>query len=924
MNVEELGMNIDIDPTSGSLWNQLKVKLDEELIEDQVTQVRYLMKDKISPEAFEELQKPNELLTYLENNMDAEEAWTIVEHVFRITKDHFLFETKSIADILSTYRQARVQCTTSSFLGRADDVSFVLKELNKDECKGVWIHGFGGLGKSSLAGEVYATLSIRGAEVTWVDMKWINSPLIFARRILELAVKTNVISSDLNVLLETIIFSETSDRCILLDNIEDVLTKNHDETIKVLNKCLEKSPVKVKWIVTCRLPPNHNGPVKLDGKMSLMQLKPLNETTSTQLLKLRAKPKIVSEDDITSTLKYTGGNPLAINLVGKLVKDDVPFVMIESRIKSGEIAEILDAAYNSLDDRARKKLVELSVVGTSNFDANIARAIWNISFHDTVLILMDLTTRHLIQRNDRNITSKGHIELNYCTHPLVACCLEDKQASINMEESQLNFFIHVFKESEKDAEELDVDYLMSRSAILKKSGLCSAMLRVLSTQKFTTSRPLTFTECKFVSQITEVFHVSIDEKSRLYDNVINNSLNKNPPVFWRVEKMAMFIDDKQTDNAAKVLAVIESDLTNNEHVENFTMGIFWYHKGRYFRLMKKFYDALRCLDRALDYFKDFKDNVRCAETLNAKGNVFFDNSEYEKAKKAHEDARNVLKAHVKTDHHPDMSTYDFNIGTVCLAYAEQKRRLHNTIDNETRELYETAVKSFNESLKKDIIMGLDKSSQYSTKLDNTANCYFYLGHLKEAISKMKEFVEITDSLVPSFRKLTAYFRAGKTYMDWYYDSNKENNRQLLKETAECFNKVEIILNDHPDLDLNLENKKSFLKYYRSLIQNFSKHRRTSIEYFLERYEKNTLHTTDTSSDSSEYTSSSPESSYNHSDEAIGDCENNDIDRCDGIEFPEMEKRESAQFERNLPLGMASMYVTSFQTKKRAHSASESD
>ncbi|KAL4235563.1 hypothetical protein ACF0H5_003959 [Mactra antiquata] len=911
--MEELDMDIDIDPISDSLWNQLKMKLDEELIEDQVTQMRYLLMDKISPEAFEELQTPNELLTYLENNMDAEEAWTIVEHVFRITKDHFLFETKSISDILSTYRQARAKCTTSSLLGRADDVRFVLKELNRDECKGVWIHGFGGLGKTSLASEVCATLSIRGAEVTWVDTKWINSPLILARRILELTVKANEISSDLNVLLETIIFSETSDRCILLDNIEDVLTKNHDETMKVLNKCLEKSPVKVKWIVTCRLLPDHNGSIKLDGKMSLMQLEPLDETTSTQLLKLRAKPKIVSEDDITSTLKYTCGNPLAINLVGKLVKDDVPFGMIESRIKSGEIAEIFDAAYNSLDDRARKKLVQLSVVGTSDFDTNIARAVWNISFKDTVLMLMDLTTRHLIQRNDQNIPSKGYIELNYCIHPLVASCLENKQGSIDMKESQWKFLMHVIKESEKDAEELDVDYVISRGAILKKYGQCIALLRMLTTQDFTRSRPLTFTECKFVKQITEVFQLPIDEKIRLCDNMINKSPDKNVRVFWCVEKMAMFIDEKQTDDAEKVLAVIESDLTNNKHVvAEFTLGTFCYHKGRYFRLSGKFNDALCCLDRALNKFNLCKDNVMCAHTINAKGNVFFDSCEYEKAKKAHEDARNVLKAHVKTDHHPDLSTFDFNIGTVCLAYAELKRGPHGTIDNETRELYETALKNFIESLEKDIIMGLDKTRPYSTKLGNTAHCYFILGHIEEAISKMKEFVDIAYSLDPGLRKLTAYFEAGKTYMDWNYGSNKEHNRQLLHEADKCFHNVQIILENCPTFGLNSKDKASFVKYYRTLIQNFPKHKRDTVEGFLERYVS-----TETSTDSSE---SPPESSYNHSDKAIGDCENNDIDGFDGIEFAEMEKKESAQYEKNLPLGMASLYVT----KKGANSETESD
>lgn len=482
--------------------------------------------------------------------------------------------------------------------------------------------------------------------------------------------------------------------------------------------------------------------------------------------------KRIPKDVAFAILQSTNGNPLAIGLIGAAIKRwtyDVTSDLISGISKIGEMESVLTFTHDSLSAITQRSLLELSVVGSSEFDINLASAILETKFDETVMIMIELTIRHVVQRVEWRA---DRVELEYCIHPLVLRYLENKQTEENIYKAQQNFCINVFKKMEKEAESVDINYPLVKNTVLGSDGLYRSMYQVLTKQKFTKSSPLQTNTCIYLSKLSELVQLPEEDKMKLYRNIIENS-PENSVLFWYIETMATQIDTSQFQEAYATLCYIESKMTNNKDVDPFTMGFYWYQKGRYCRMKEKFQDALLCHDNAMGFYRRCRYVTGVAHAQNAKGNVYFDRGEYENAKEAHEKAKVTLKALVQENDHPDLSTYDFNVGTVCMAIAEQKRKQNHgqhVINNELKILYEKALEMFKESLKRDQVMGMIKSPQYTTKLDNIAWCYYRLGHLEEGIKTLNEYVEVVNTPSPTRKTVTVYFTAGKAFMDWCHHS----------------------------------------------------------------------------------------------------------------------------------------------------------
>ena len=226
------------------------------------------------------------------------------------------------------------------FTGRHTEVDTLVNFIMKENADIIAVTGGPGIGKSSVAIVTGHRLSVNAQviEISLVGIEWMDTFL--ARVIQHIDMKVTGLSQKDTVLNWA---SSLSTKCILLLNDADRLTLNdstiRQEFINFLDELIDhpKSPDgHVHIIVTTQY--RFIGP----GKFEQIHLPPLNSSESLSMLQNVTKGLVIDPVKQRLILEKTSGIPLAILIIGKLIKyppvalDDV----IEKLNSSDPIANI--------------------------------------------------------------------------------------------------------------------------------------------------------------------------------------------------------------------------------------------------------------------------------------------------------------------------------------------------------------------------------------------------------------------------------------------------------------------------------------------------------------------------------------------------------------------------------------------------------
>lgn len=269
------------------------------------------------------------------------------------------------------------------------------------------------------------------------------------------------------------------------------------------------------------------------------------------------------------------------------------------------------------------------------------------------------------------------------------------------------------------------------------------------------------------------------EKERLYERIskqVHVDDKQHAYVFWKLEEIRMMIENKRFDDAEKEISNIDDELHKmsdaNSNVD--IKGTFWYVKGKFLRCKqcKEYTKAIDCFNKSLYFSNIIKDVPGSARALNALGNTYFDRKDIDEALSYHQEAYDLLQRFIPSDLHPDLSLYEFNIGTTYLEIASKELSIYKCVTVNARENLEKSLQIFEKSMAKDEKLKIHRMPNYGVKLLQKANAMFYLtdeySKQEEAIHCMKESLNI--KLLPFTKsdkcRTLAFFRTGEIFYTW--------------------------------------------------------------------------------------------------------------------------------------------------------------
>lgn len=486
----------------------------------------------------------------------------------------------------------------------------------------------------------------------------------------------------------------------------------------------------------------------------------------------------LEEDKCKQILEMTGRNPLAIRLMSSAVKSNWcrdnfdNFSFLNLRLQYG-MKECIEYAYMSLTEVERNQLKNLSVVETSHFDIEIVKAVLDFKDHkDAILLMMKLTNQQIVQT-----ICYGQ----YCLHPLIFEYLRNRpgreECSI---QAQNNFLVHMIRRIEPYIQHADKDYSKAIAKVSGNQSLLKVLLRVLSTRTDDRNNFLTPNVNKYLIQLRDMIPVTQMEKKSLYKNITRQMISSGrleAYLFWKLEEIRMMLDDKCFAEADKELSDIDIALHDTSDASNFSTDIkgrFWYIKGRFFRCKecKEYTKAIECFSKSHHFSVSINNIPDAAMALNALGNTYFDRKEDDKALSYHQQAFDLLQSFISSDLHPDLSVYEFNIGTIYLAKASKELSIFKCVTVNAKENLENALKIFESSMDKDIRMKTHRTPKYGNKLAEKAKTLFYLSDddskRREAINIMKESLtlKIDPFTNPDRNRTLLFFKTGHTFVRW--------------------------------------------------------------------------------------------------------------------------------------------------------------
>lgn len=498
----------------------------------------------------------------------------------------------------------------------------------------------------------------------------------------------------------------------------------------------------------------------------------------------------LTETQYQIVLDMSGEVPLAIRLLASAIKryksdwqcDTISEQHLKPLLKQElhPMNNCIAYAYRSLKEAEQNYLNMLSIVDLSEFDVETVKAILEIEDEkEVILLMMSLTNRHIVQRvHTGRMQYKYSTGLKYCLHPLVLHYLSDLQPDGYNIQTQNNFCRHVLKRIEHYITNIDMHYMEAISAVSSNRSLLKVLFSVLSTRKSDDIHLLTTNRNRDLSKLHGLLNMTQTEKGDFYSRILEQSGNLDTNIFWKLEQITMLTDGDNFVMAKSEIEDIENNAMNylnDDESSEYLKGRFWYIKGRYCRRKhdKELHIAIECFKRSLHIYEDIQYIPDAAMALNAIGNAYFDQGDYDIALEYHKEASKRLREFIPDNNDPNIIIYDFNIGTIYLAKARQECSIHRVTDEAIRN-FDKALEIFNDTMSKDVKTGTSRMPQYADKLEQRAHALFRLNRYSEAISDMKSSLKIklAPYKSPDSNITTAYFRTGKMFKEWHKHLSK--------------------------------------------------------------------------------------------------------------------------------------------------------
>ncbi|XP_060584748.1 uncharacterized protein LOC132740778 [Ruditapes philippinarum] len=487
-------------------------------------------------------------------------------------------------------------------------------------------------------------------------------------------------------------------------------------------------------------------------------------------------------------------------------------------------------------------------------------------------------------------------------------------------------------------QQAEKDYPKAIAKVSENQPLLKVLFRVLSTRKDDSNNIFTTDRNKYLIELRDMLPMTKVEKQELYTKIMkqmHSSGKKQAEMFWKLEEIRMMVDNKCFVDAEKEIS--NFDEKSNDMAD--MKGRFWYIKGRFFRCKeyKEYTKASKCFWKSYQFNMNTDNVPESAIALNALGNTYFDMKDDEKALMYHKKAFDLLQSFLLNDLHPDLSVYEFNIGTIYLSKASKQLSICKCVTDDVKENLEKALQIFEKSMAKDEKMKTHRMPKYGNKLAEKAKALFYLSDneekRKEAIDIMKESltIKVAPFTEPDKNKTLAIFKTGQTFINWREDVSNDKTiaKLLLKEAIHCFRKAEDEIKESESASLDGKDKTDFISVYEKIASQglVSRKEAKLINSFCEDYKTGALFESFSSNESSSSnsdlnTSAITNQDTHDSDEGHYSCDDESYSGK-GILSAETEKQHAAQFEKDFYLKLSAQ--TSKDMKKRRHSdSSESD
>ncbi|KAL3881344.1 hypothetical protein ACJMK2_027796 [Sinanodonta woodiana] len=449
-----------------STWEKLKDKLEDELDDYQTLEARTLMKDKLDRESVAD--SPSKLLECLENNYTLNERFKILRDVFEIMKVHLVSDGRNLVEIIDEYRNQLRPGDCMDLIGREEQVFDIMKNFVEKNCKGIWLCGMGGMGKTMLAQEVCCRLRHNfNYIVVNIDMKGKDSLVDLSHEILlahnllwgesgqRLNREESSARSSNAVILKSQVLESlqnfNNDSVLFIDNMDDVQSEEGEElTLYLIDLLLKISELgdlcKLCVLITAR----HkfinaileNGQ-KLNDRYRQnhwreIELNELSPEAGQKLAMMSDLPfhGRLSVEESYQVTKACGGCPLGICILSRYIRQprsrtvaDV-ISSVERRL-SDIVPCCIEKSFEDLPQEAKEQFIQLSVFNTCPFNVQSTAAIW---FNDTSqqsiakaeLGLQQLKYRHMVEcGRPCNSCAQGLLTdsekdiSTYALHPLV-------------------------------------------------------------------------------------------------------------------------------------------------------------------------------------------------------------------------------------------------------------------------------------------------------------------------------------------------------------------------------------------------------------------------------------------------------------------------------------------------------------------------
>lgn len=466
---------------------------------------------------------------------------------------------------------------------------------------GIWIHGAGGIGKTSLANEVCLRLHYQGKNIKNVNLKHVKTSEDFVRCILS-SFESYPDHSELKSLKQELLYDLkhiSHDTYILLDNIEEVYQSSKEEVLVILHNvldALERTPV--KWIVTSRLP------LETELDITALELQPLQRDHAEKLLKQSCRQDTLSEKRHQMLLDIAGGIPLALRVLAsaftfyeslKNITDDQIWACLNQELQSStHVQNCIQFSYRLLTEKEQNQLRMLAVVDTSHFDVEIVKTVIGLEECEALLLMKNLTKLHLVQdisRKQFEGISKMPNSLLYCIHPSIINFLSNQEFTESIAQAQNKLCQYIIQKLGPYIANCDENYMTALKQVSKSRSLLKVMFNILQARQLDIEDFFEQDTNRYLRRIQEMLQMTPSEKEKLYTNVIENMRAKNIPCFfWELEQVRMFVDCHRFSDAETTLCSLEERLQNNladDEFDTYIKGRFWYEKGRYLRCKKR-------------------------------------------------------------------------------------------------------------------------------------------------------------------------------------------------------------------------------------------------------------------------------------------------------------------------------------------------